>query len=98
MKKTEEHKQRILNAIINAGERGINSRYLINEITPRYSARLKELRQEGHLFRTRRDPIGGSNLIRIWYQGKQNGEVVVNAPKKPVRYEFVGNSAIPIYA
>lgn len=98
MNKSTEHRNRILEAIKNAGERGINSRVLINTITPRYSARLKELRQQGHLFKTRREPIGGSNLIRIWYEGKRNGETVVNAPKKPVRYEFVGNFAIPIYA
>lgn len=96
MNKTIEHRNKILALIKGAGDHGINSKILINQVTPRWSARKRELVKEGYIFKTRRDPIGGSNFTRLWYMGKRDGEQIIES-RKPTRYEFVGDVAIPIY-
>lgn len=96
--KTEQHRRKIIQYLENAGTRGINSKFLINEITPRYSARLFELKKQGYKFRKVREDISGSNFDRIWlaYNPKtgisyaesndRNRKVLSIKPK--YRYEF----------
>lgn len=88
MKKTDYHRKQILEVIRSAGDRGINSRVLIHTITPRYSARLRELRTQGYVFKTRRDRVGGSNLIRIWYEGYKTEQGIQKPEQNTKRWKF----------
>ncbi len=66
MRLTTIHKKKIIEVLKANLERGINSKYLIYHITPRYSARLHELRKEGYVFRKKVEKIGGSRFDRFW--------------------------------
>jgi hypothetical protein len=87
MNKTAIHKQKILEILRSHKDSGINSKYLISEVTPRYSARINDLKKEGYYFKTKRENIGGSNFIRIWLLDSPKQK-----PSKPVRYEFYTDS------
>ena len=76
MLKTDFHRKEIIRILKEAGDKGINSKYLINHVTPRYSARLKELRQSGYHIYTKRERIAGSNFIRLWLDQPQEKKFV----------------------
>lgn len=94
MKLTEKHRKEIIKVLKENLYTGINSKYLIYNITPRYSARILELKRQGYSFRKKVEYIGGSRFDRVWLVSEPGKKI----ERKPARYNFVGNTAIPIYA
>ena len=70
------HKERILELLERAGDKGISSRVLYREFMGRGAARIKELREEGHRIDSEeRDPIDPKFCIyKLIHAGRQDGK------------------------
>lgn len=63
----KSQKSRVLALLKSAGSRGVRSTEFLSEHLPRFSARIYELRNEGHLIRSRPDPQSASGMVYVYH-------------------------------
>jgi hypothetical protein len=62
------HKQKILNLLEEAGERGVHSFTLANSVTFRAAARINDLRNEGYDITAKQEKKGNSYGVRYFLE------------------------------
>lgn len=86
-------KQRVLSLLRAAGLKGVRTNEFLAERLPRFSARLLELRHEGHLIEKRPDPQSASGMIYtlVGFTGAPQQE---RAPRPPTLEDRLNQLAL----
>lgn len=75
---------------------GIHSFELMRRAgSTRVAARVNDLKKLGHDITSKRETLNGVDGCRYYYRGLKEGVTMKNT--KPIRYEFQGTTAVPIY-
>lgn len=96
--------QKTLHLLQEAGSGGIHS-FDLNHLvgTTRIAARILDLKAQGYGITSIPEKRGDSHGCRYFLISSSNvkpqtsKKPVKEQPKKPIRYEYVGNTCIPIY-
>ena len=66
--KKQTHKQRILEMLQEAGDRGVHSFTLANSVTFRASARINDLKNDGYNITSKHEKMGDSYGVRYFLE------------------------------
>lgn len=71
---------------------GVNSKVFYNENLFRYPQRMRELRERGYVFASRKDPIGDAAFYRFWIlEDPYTKEANTYVPANAKRWGAIGN-------
>ena len=91
--RTKEYKT--LEILQRVGLYGIHSFHLMKEVgSTRVAARVNDLKKKGYIIESKRETLGGVEGCRYYLKGKREGAAVKEKPV--VKYQFIGNYAVPI--
>ena len=89
--------QKCLQILKRSGLYGIHSFHLNKEIgTTRSAARIEDLKKLGYTIESVPETLNGCRGCRYFL--RTSPTKLQDIARKPIRYEFRGNTAIPIYA
>lgn len=89
--------QKCLEALQRAGNNGIHSFHLNYIIgTTRCAARINDLKNQGYSITSKYEKIGDSMGVR-YFLNADNEHLQQSRPIKPIRYNYKGNVAVPVY-